>query len=91
MRGKYRSAVYAMTPEQQDECATHIRALAAEAEAHFVTRSLMHRGFKPSDSRFHDYYKSNPERPFCRVYIAPKLAKLRARHSDLLKKENTTS
>ncbi|MBX8803087.1 hypothetical protein HBA92_20390 [Ochrobactrum sp. MR28] len=80
-----------MTPEQQDECATYIRDLAAEAEVHFVTRSLMHRGFRPSDSRFHDYYKSNPERPFCRVYIAPKLAKLRTRHSALLKKENPTS
>ena len=91
MRGKYRSAVYSMTAEQQNACATHIRDLAAEAEVHFVTRSLMHRGFKPSDSRFHDYYKSNPERPFCRTYIAPKLAKLRGRHNALLKKEYTTA
>jgi peptide-methionine (S)-S-oxide reductase len=90
MRGKYRSAVYRYDAEQQNACATHIRDLAAEAEVHFVTRSLMHRGFKPSDSRFHDYYKST-RTALCRTYIAPKLAKLRARHSALLKKEYTTS
>ena len=47
MRGKYRCAVYSMTAEQQNACATHIRDLAAEAEVHFVTRSLMHRGECP--------------------------------------------
>lgn len=85
MRGKYRSAVYLTTSALQAECEEIIAMIAAETDTPFVTRALRHRGFRPSDERFHNYYKSAPERPFCQAYIAPKLAKLRARHGALLK------
>lgn len=87
MRGKYRSAVYVQNAEHRQECAALIAGLGAETDMPFVTRVLMHRSFKPSDERFHNYYKSQPERPFCQTYIEPKLAKLRAQHKQLLQSE----
>jgi peptide-methionine (S)-S-oxide reductase len=89
MRGKYRSAVYVSDEAQQAECQDLIEQLGAEADTPFITRALMRRGFKPSDSRFHDYYRSNPEKPFCQNYIEPKLAKLRANYNSLLKRKDS--
>jgi peptide-methionine (S)-S-oxide reductase len=91
MRGKYRSAVYAADPELLGNCAQDLERLAAETGLPFVTRALAHRGFKPSDPRFHDYYQSAPERPFCQTYIEPKLATLRDRHKRLLRQEHLPS
>ena len=85
MRGKYRSAVYLTEAGPRDEVAALIGALGQELGARFVTRALLHRGFKPSDPRFHDYYRTNPEKPFCQSYIEPKLAKLRAGYGNLLR------
>ncbi len=77
MRGKYRSAVYVNEDSQATLANTVLRNLAQNSDAAFVTRVLLNRGFKPSDPRFHDYYISDPDKPFCKVYIDPKLAKLR--------------
>jgi peptide-methionine (S)-S-oxide reductase len=33
--------------------------------------------FWPAEDYHRDYYASNPHQPYCRVVIAPKLAKLR--------------
>ncbi|MDF3412917.1 peptide methionine sulfoxide reductase [Sulfitobacter sp. M57] len=85
MRGKYRSAVYVQDSDGQTFVGELIAALSIEVDTPFVTRALIHRGFKPSDVRFHDYYKSGPEKPFCQTYIDPKLAKLRRKFSGLLK------
>ncbi len=42
-----------------------------------VTMVLPFDGFKPSLEQFQDYYQTNTERPFCKTYIDPKLAKIR--------------
>jgi peptide-methionine (S)-S-oxide reductase len=86
MRGKYRSAVYTFSDGQADQAATGIARIGTEDSVGFVTRVLPHRGFKASDPRFHNYCETDPDRPFCQVYIDPKLAKLRARFSSLLKR-----
>jgi len=44
-----------------------------------VTSVLDFIEFKFSDERFHDYYKTDPDRPFCAAYIDPKLKVLRER------------
>ena len=85
MRGKYRSAVYTTSDEQEAAVKTALEWASAEAGLDSVTRVLPHMGFKPSDVRFHDYYRTDPERPFCQTYIDPKLAKLRLRFSELLR------
>ena len=87
LRGKYRSAVYATDKDDLDGFRAIIAEIGAATGMEFMTRALMHRGFRPSDPRYHDYYRKGPERPFCQAYIEPKLAMLRARHKHLLRKE----
>ena len=89
LRGKYRSAVYVTTPAQAQAFENAMAQIAAETGQAFITRILSHRGFKASDARFHNYYASGPERPFCTTYISPKLAKLRRRFTPLLRTEET--
>jgi peptide-methionine (S)-S-oxide reductase len=84
MRGKYRSAIYVYDTHQAKAARAALDELARETDSRFVTRVLPHQGFKPSDTRFHNYYENDPSRPFCRTYIDPKLAKLRQRFSALL-------
>ncbi len=77
MRGKYRSAIYAFG-EEQAGAARHILArLQKRMGQCLITRVLPFAGFRASDARFHDYYRTNPRRPFCRDHIDPKLALIR--------------
>ena len=77
MRGKYRSAIYVFDDDQHSQAEAVLSKISAETDAEFVTAVLNHRGFKSSDERFQNYYKDGPDRPFCKTYIDPKLAKIR--------------
>ena len=79
MRGKYRSAVYVDGDERGAEVRAILDDLAQGFEAPLVTRTLPLRAFRASPERFRDYYATDPERPFCRTYIDPKLDALRER------------
>ena len=79
MRGKYRSALYVMDAVQADACAAALARLQPGFDAPLITRVLPFRAFQPSDARFQNYYATDPERPFCRTYIEPKLTMLRRR------------
>ena len=81
MRGKYRSAIYTFSTSQSAQTQDILANLQPGFDAPLVTQILPFVAFKPSDSRFHDYYKSDLNRPFCRTYIDPKLAKLRKEFS----------
>lgn len=85
LRGKYRSAIYVRDDVQRDGALAALDTLQAEFTEPLVTRVLWHRGFKASDARFHNYYNSDPDRPFCQTYIDPKLALLRERFGRELK------
>jgi peptide-methionine (S)-S-oxide reductase len=87
MRGKYRSAIYASDPALRGECVATLAAVKADTGAQFVTQVLTHEGFKPSDERFQNYYRKDSERPFCRTYIEPKLAKIRAQYGEMIAPE----
>jgi peptide-methionine (S)-S-oxide reductase len=91
MRGKYRSAIYATRDTQAAEAGRVLAALGRETGERYVTQVLRHRGFKPSEARFHDYYARAPERPFCRTHIAPKRATLHARFARLLQDNEAAS
>lgn len=84
MRGKYRSAIYVFGDEQNRAVRHALDSLQAEFDDGLVTKILDLVDFKSSDGRFHNYYRTNPERPFCKAYIDPKLAKIRAKFSRLL-------
>ena len=78
MRHKYRSAVYAFDDAQARNARKAIADLQSQFDAPLITRVLPFVGFEASDARFRNYFASDPDRPFCRTHIAPKLARLRA-------------
>jgi peptide-methionine (S)-S-oxide reductase len=77
MRGKYRSAIYTFDDTQQIASQHELNRLQSDFEDPLVTNVLPYIDFKESEERFHNYYQSDPARPFCKTYIDPKLAKLR--------------
>ncbi|MEP1229831.1 MAG: peptide-methionine (S)-S-oxide reductase [Litorimonas sp.] len=77
MRGKYRSAIYVHGSEQSAFAQKVLDELQKDFETLRVTQVLELTAFKPSEPRFQNYYETGPDRPFCRTYIDPKLAKIR--------------
>lgn len=41
--------------------------------------------FYPAEDYHKEYYKNNPDQPYCQAVISPKVAKLRATYANLLK------
>ena len=87
-RSKYRSAIYTFDPAQADQARTVMAALQSGFDKPLVTSVLPFETFKLSDERFQNYYLDNPERPFCKTYIDPKLAVIRKRFARHAKSES---
>lgn len=85
MRGKYRSAIYIFDNQQAPASAQALKKLQLDFDETIITQTLHHREFKLSDPRFQNYYLSNPQRPFCKNYIDPKLKLLTERFSSKCK------
>ncbi|CAH0999048.1 Peptide methionine sulfoxide reductase MsrA [Neolewinella maritima] len=77
LRHKYRSAVYTFGEQDAGPCRSLLAELAVDHLGELQTRVLPFVQFTPSLPEHQDYYRSDPERPFCRRYIAPKLNRLR--------------
>lgn len=73
MRYKYRSAVYTFSKEQSLRAERILKVLRAITERSLVTRVYDFREFKPSAPEFSNYYYKDPQKPFCKVHIKPKL------------------
>ncbi|WP_281540594.1 peptide-methionine (S)-S-oxide reductase [Maribacter aestuarii] len=73
MRGKYRSAVYIFDTTQADRVKCILKELQQDFSKPLVTKPYPFKSFKPSDEMFQDYYYSDPEKPFCKRHIYPKL------------------
>lgn len=79
MRGKYRSAVYVFDELQGDQVIRAMSKLKKEFKGEFVTQILGFGSFRENSDEFLDYYATDPNRPFCKRYIDPKLSLLRDR------------
>lgn len=75
--GKYRTAVYTFDDAQRATLESAISSLSGAFEKPLSTAVLPFREFKPSDGRYQNYYATDPERPFCKRYIDPKLDYIR--------------
>ena len=73
MRSKYRSAFYYFTPHQKKEIIKISEELQSHFENKIITKTLEFKGFKTSSEEFKNYYQTNPDKPFCKNYINPKL------------------
>jgi peptide-methionine (S)-S-oxide reductase len=81
--GRYRSAIYVFDPGQHAEAAKSIAQFALAQDEIARTTVLPLVGFKPSDARYQNYYRTDPKRPFCRLYIDPKLQYIREHFSEI--------
>lgn len=73
MRDKYRSAIYTFSEIQTKNCIEILSCLQTEFSNKLITEVLPFKTFKPSREDIQNYYQKNPEKPFCKRYINPKL------------------
>lgn len=85
---QYRSAIFYHTPEQK----TTAEHVIAELEAAhvwdnpIVTELKPFEKFYPAEGYHEEYFRRNPGQPYCRLIIAPKVAKFRKQFLDKLRK-----
>ncbi|WP_407704305.1 peptide-methionine (S)-S-oxide reductase [Winogradskyella bathintestinalis] len=85
MREKYRSAVYYFSGAQKREADNILKSFQPEFGNELVTRVYPFSEFKPSREAIQNYYRKNPEKPFCERFINPKLKLLLNRFSEHIK------
>jgi len=86
-RGDYRSAVYTFSAVQEQEALDLLRELQNLFEEKIITKVIPFGAFSLSKEAFLNYYYSDPEKPFCKNYIDPKLKILLHEFSCFTKKE----
>jgi len=85
-REKYRSAVYTFSESQYQEAQTILEKKQKLFEKALVTKVYPFGEFRLNDEQYLNYYKSNPDKPFCQVRIEPKLRVLLERYSEFIQK-----
>lgn len=85
MRDKYRSAIYTFSEKQNVEAEEIIKSLQSDFENRIITKVHPFSEFKPSREQLLNYFYSNPNKPFCEIFINPKLLLLSERFGDLVK------
>ena len=84
---QYRSAIFYHSPEQKATA----REVIAEIERSgiwgrpIVTEVAPLETFYPAEEYHHRYFERNPDQGYCRVVIAPKVAKFRQKHLAMLR------
>ena len=84
---QYRSAIFPHTPEQEAEARAVIDMFVRDTiyDLPIVTTVEPNATFWPAESNHDRYYRRHPFQPYCLAVIAPKVAKLRAKHADKLR------
>lgn len=73
LREKYRSAIYYFREESKQNVVELFKELQNEFNNKLVTMVLPFSSFKPNKPSYLNYYHNQPEKPFCKTYIDPKL------------------
>jgi peptide-methionine (S)-S-oxide reductase len=85
---QYRSAIYYHSPEQKATAEQTIKDLNAEHlwNNPIVTEVTPFSTFYVAEGYHQEYFENNPNQPYCRAIVAPKVAKFRKHFLDRLKK-----
>ncbi|MBU2940563.1 peptide-methionine (S)-S-oxide reductase [Lacinutrix sp. C3R15] len=81
MREKYRSAIYTFSKIQQEKVLGLIADFQTAFNHKIITQVLPFSAFKASREAIQNYYIKNPEKPFCKKYIHPKLTLLSKKYA----------
>jgi peptide-methionine (S)-S-oxide reductase len=84
---QYRSAIFYHDDEQRRDAEDLVRELEAEHvfDDSIVTSIEPLKAFYAAEEYHREYYRRNPNQPYCRAVIAPKVAKLRSKYLEKLK------
>lgn len=83
---QYRSAIYHLSPGQKEIAERVITELERDGVWSGIVTEVAPAGqFWPAEAYHRDYYRNNPDQAYCRMVIAPKVAKLRAHHMEKLR------
>ncbi|MDP6562954.1 MAG: peptide-methionine (S)-S-oxide reductase MsrA [Candidatus Thalassarchaeum sp.] len=80
---QYRSAVFYADEDQKHDTESVIESLSEHFPSPIVTEVSPLSNFFVAEDYHHDYFANNPGNPYCRVVVAPKIAKTRAKHVSL--------
>jgi peptide-methionine (S)-S-oxide reductase len=85
---QYRSAIFTHSPEQKAEAEAAIAALNASGiwPHPVVTEVTPLDRFYPAEDYHQHYFERNPDQPYCRAVVAPKVGKARKHFFEKLKK-----
>lgn len=90
LREKYRSAIYTFSDEQQEIAQNILKEKQKLFKKTLITKIYPFSLFTLNEQKYLNYYKSNPQKPFCKLRIEPKLQKLfqkYSEHTKLINKE----
>jgi peptide-methionine (S)-S-oxide reductase len=84
---QYRSAIFTHSPQQKAVAEQTIAELERDGvwDAPIVTEVTPFEAFYPAEDYHQEYFARNPNQGYCRVVIAPKVAKFRKQYLDRLK------
>jgi peptide-methionine (S)-S-oxide reductase len=90
---QYRSAVFYHSPEQKEVAEKTIKELNAEGiwDAPIVTEVVPLKEFYLAEDYHQEYYARNPSQGYCRMVVAPKVAKFRQKFLAKLKSRSQAS
>ncbi|UCF41538.1 MAG: peptide-methionine (S)-S-oxide reductase MsrA [Gemmatimonadota bacterium] len=85
---QYRSAVYYQDEEQRQAAEEAIAEFDRRGvwDAPIVTEVVPLDTFYPAEDHHQDYYRRNPDQPYCQAIVAPKVAKARKVFFEKLKR-----
>ena len=83
MRHKYRSAIYYFDDEDKAPATYILEILQPQFKALLITIVLPFVQFKQSLPQHLNYYYNDPDKPFCKMYIHPKLQLLKQKYTKL--------
>jgi peptide-methionine (S)-S-oxide reductase len=84
---QYRSAIFYHDARQKEMAESLVRELTSANVfgAPIVTEIAPLGAYYPAEQYHQGYYRQNPDQPYCRAVIAPKVAKLRSKYASRLK------
>lgn len=84
---EYRSAIFPINPDQEKIAKEKITNLekSGEYDKPVVTTIEKFTKFFPAENYHQNYFKNHQDAPYCQIVINPKLTKLKAKFSNLLK------
>jgi len=85
---QYRSAIFTHSEEQENVAEQVITEIndAGIWDEPIVTEVVPVERFYPAEDYHQEYFRRNPNQGYCRIVIAPKVAKFRKQYLDRLKK-----